>query len=665
MTGGEGSPQADKPGSLSRRKALLLTGLTLTLIGFAMRPRAVEVRLHPRREAHPVYWQAAMAEPAVRDVAFFRQTLINRYESPPLPFPERTPPYRVTFSMHLVARDSGTYRFELDSAWNGALEIEGKRVFGSGPFFPGTGREGDIELAPGVHRAELVTQPEVDSDGALRLLWRPPGSGLRTLRATDLSLPSYPRLYAWTARLASPLLWMGGMLLSFLSADWIASLAGPASRRSIVLASVLVGLLALLTRGWHFDTYPRTNLDETHNGWAGWNLLHEGEPKSWSWLPGYESKAWVSWFSYEYPIVPKAFDHPPLTSVLAGATATLLGAENMFQCTLPRMRPLMVLAGTLSVVALLFVAKELTDLATAVLASVLMAVSPLAVFNSRLVKEDVLVQLFLLLAVYNFLRGDAGNSPRLDWVSGVFCGLAALSKVHGIGLGFALAAVALSNRPRDLRRPARILVTALAVASLYPIYGLLIDSKTYLGVMSQLSLAYPQESIADKFHILHRLILEPKISAATPLIDGFILLGWLSLYHLHRKRAVSVVFVLYLLLLMATLRSRWIYGFYIVPLLPVLCLAAAFQVRRTLLRQDVLSVFLFVGLCFLPTFGVPAGLAIPGGFRSMLLIAGLPIAVALFRSHLGEPLTAAGRYLLGAMLTLSILASVHRILTTL
>lgn len=605
-----------------------------------------------------------MAEPAVTDGAFFRQALINSYKSPPLPFPERIPPYRVSFFMQLRASEPGVYHFELDSPWNGALEIDGQRVFGTGPFWPRRGREGVLELAAGIHAATLSVQPAGEAEVGIRLLWKEPGGRLRPLTTRDLTIRGHPRLYELSERIAGPLLWSGALLFGFVAVIWLVRQGEGYSLRTVVLAAVLVGLLALLTRAAHFDTYPRVNLDETHNAWVGFNLIHEGSPTSWSWLRVYK-KTWVSWFSYEYPMVQNAFDHPPLLPVLSGVAATLLGADNMFDCNLPRIRPLMVLAGALSVVVLFLVALELTNLRTAFLAAVLMATSPLVVFNSRLVKEDCLVQLFLLLALYTYLRNRQAPSAKLQWLTGAFSGLAAVSKVMGLAVGFALSAVAFAERPRRPAAPARILGLSLAIASVYPLHGLLIDSETYLRVMAHLSLAYPFESLTDKFFILPRLILEPKISAATPLIDGWILLGWVSVYHLFRNKAVSATLVAYLLVLMVSLQSKWIWGFYIVPVLPFLCLAAAMQMRRSMVRQDLLSVFLFVGLSFLPIFATLGSAVVPGGFRGLLVVACLPLVPALLRLPQQHAARVASRWILASMLLLSVLANIHRCVTKL
>jgi 4-amino-4-deoxy-L-arabinose transferase-like glycosyltransferase len=364
------------------------------------------------------------------------------------------------------------------------------------------------------------------------------------------------------------------------------------------------------------------------------------------------------WFSYSYPVVPDAFDHPPLLPLLAGLEATLLGAEDMFDCLLPRIRPLMLVVGTLSVGLLFLVAREVTSFRTAFVAAVLMAVSPLVVFNSRLVKEDGMIQLFLLLAVYSHIAGKS------SWCTGLFAGLAALSKVMGIAVGFALSAVAFAESPRRHQRPLQIFGLTLLFAALYPLFALAIDADTYRRMTTYLALAYSYESFSDKFLILPKMILEPRISAATPLIDGWILLGWLSVLHLFRNRALAVTFVCYLLALMMSVNSNRIWGFYLEPILPFVCLSAAITVRRALLRPDVLNLFLVIALGFLVPYAAIEGAPRPGGFRGVAILAFLPLVPSVLPLPQRHLLRRAGRVLVAAMVVIGITASLHRCVTT-
>jgi hypothetical protein len=588
--------------------------------------------------------------------------LINRYSSPPLPFPHQIPPYRVRFQMHLRAREAGSYHFELDSPWNGTLDVEGRRVFGSGPFAPGWGREGGIDLEPGVHAVSLVVQPEGDPDVPIRLLWREPGGKLRPFAKSDAIDDGMIGLRGSLQSFATPALWAGAILFLATALLWVSETKN-VRRRDLVLAASLLAGIAFVARAAHQDTYPRIGTDEFHNAWAGFNLIHEGSPRSWSWLPVYRNTR-VAWFSYEYPMVDPAFDHPPLLPLLTGIEATLLGARSMYDCTLPRIRPLMALVGTAAVVALFFVARRVTGFGTAFLAALLMATSPLATFNGRLVKEDNLVQLFLLLALLCYLLDARTESRRLQWIIGLFSGLAALSKVMGIAVGFALSAAALGEG-RKAATSVRILIGTLVLASLYPIYGAVIDGEVYVRVVTHLASDYARETLADKFLILPRLILEPKLLFVIPLLDGWIVLGWLSVFRLSRQRSIAVLFVAYLLILMLTVHSRYLWGFYLTPLVPILCLAAAMQLHHTLVRQDLLSIFLMVGLAFLPQYAIVSGAFLPYGFRGLLFLVSLPLVPALFRLPPDHVARRASRLVLAALLVVSVSANLYRCVTTL
>jgi len=300
---------------------------------------------------------------------------------------------------------------------------------------------------------------------------------------------------------------------------------------------------------------------------------------------------------------------------------------------------------------------------TAFLAGALMAVSPLAVFSSRLAKEDGLVQLFWLAGLYLYVRiRDKKETPAWDCLLGAVCGLATLSKMPGLALGLAFAAIAIADG-RDYRRAVRTLSVALAVAALYPLYGYLLNASLFTEVMSYMGGRFSVEDLSQKFLIIPRFILEPKLGAGVPLVDGWILLGWLSLPFLFSKRFLSIPFVSYLLILALTIHSQRHYGFYLIPVFPLLFLAAALAVRRVFLRPAVLSTFLFVTLFFL----VPAGhiaTALPLGFRTVLFVAYLPVALVLLRDAgwgTAEPIR---RAMLQGMVVLSFVFAAHQCFST-
>ncbi len=642
---------------------LWLLGAALLLAGVLLRRRPVEVAVYARDAPSTVYWSGRLAEPALRSGVYFQSILVNHYRTPPNPFPEDVR-YRVSLRAYLVIRDGGDHHFELDSPWFGALDIDGKRVFGSGPFSPGLSRAGDIVLGPGVYPVLLMLQPENEApEGSIRLLWRTPTETLRPLTARDLTIPESPRSFRFGVVAASPLIWVSAFVLVYLTLRAALSAKAP-SARGLAMTAAALSLLALVTRSFHFAEYPLFGGDEFHNSWAGFNLLHEGKPRSWSRHAVYPDKTSLRYFSRSFPIVPSAFDHPPLVQLLAGGSATLLGARNMFECTPSRIRPPMVVLGTASVVLLFYLARRLFGFRAAFLAGLFMAVSPLVALNSRLVKEEGLVQFLWLAGALLYLKAsEKRDTPLLDYVCGALLGLAALSKIHGIALGGAFAAAAVASPPPNWRRAIRLFGTSLAVAAIYPLYGLLVDAETFIAVFSWLSGSYPVigEDMAEKFLILPRFILEPKASAGIPLIDGWILLGWMSLPLLFRCLPIVIPLSAYLLALMATIHSSNLFGYYVIPVLPFLCIAAGRLMERAFSKPSFLVSFLFVGLVFLPQFGrLPFVNGL--GFRGLLLIASLPLALSLVRAV--PRIAALEPRVLEVLLALSVVAGAHQSVST-
>jgi hypothetical protein len=643
--------------------ALWLLGSALLLAGALVQPKPVEVAVHDRADESTVYWTGRLTEPALRSGVYFQSILVNHYQSPPHPFPEDVR-YRASLRASIVIRERGEHRFELDSPWFGALDVDGKRVFGSGPFSPGLSASGGIVLEPGVYPFELRLQPRDEApEGAIRLLWRTPTKSLRQVEARDLAMPESPRLFRFGVTAAAPMMWSGAFLVVFLALRAVLSVRAPSTRGVAVTATALL-LLALVTRSVHFAEYPLFGGDEFHNSWAGFNLLHEGKPRSWSRHSVYKERKPLRFFSRSFPIVESAFDHPPLLQIVAGGSATLLGARNMFECTPERIRPPMVLLGSASVVLLFFLARRLFGFRAAFLAGLFMAVSPLVVLNSRLVKEEGLVQFLWLVGALLYLKAsEKRDTPGLDFLCGAILGLAALTKVHGIALGGAFAAAAIASPPANWKRALRILATSVAVAALYPLYGLLIDAEAYLAVVTFLSSSYPVmgEDLTQKFLILPRFLLEPKASAGIPLIDGFILLGWISILFLRRFLPIVIPLCAYLFALMATIHSSNLFGYYVIPVLPFLCLAAGRLMERTLTKPGFLTSFLFIGLVALPELGrlpFAGGL----GFRGLLLIASLPLALSLFRST--PWIAALEARALQILLAFTIVAAAHQSVST-
>jgi hypothetical protein len=83
--------------------------------------------------------------------------------------------------------------------------------------------------------------------------------------------------------------------------------------------------------------------------------------------------------------------------------------------------------------------------------------------------------------------------------------------------------------------------------------------------------------------------------------------------------------------------------------------------ERALSRPSFLTSFLFLGLVLLPQLGrIPS--VVPLGFRALLFIASLPLAVHLFRAV--PRMAALETRMLEVLLALSVLAAAHQSVST-
>ena len=165
-------------------------------------------------------------------------------------------------------------------------------------------------------------------------------------------------------------------------------------------------------------------------------------------------------------------DHPPLVFLIQHLFFSLFGVS-VFVARLP-----FVLAGLGSVFLIYLIAKKLFDQRTGLVAASLMAVTPLAVWTSRVALMEGIVIACLLLAWYLFLK--ALEEPRYWYWWGAAVGLSFLAKYTAFPLLFVfILYLALYQRRtfRDYRFYLGLLLT-LVVFSPVLIYNMLLFQRT-------------------------------------------------------------------------------------------------------------------------------------------------------------------------------------------
>ncbi len=172
------------------------------------------------------------------------------------------------------------------------------------------------------------------------------------------------------------------------------------------------------------------------------------------------SKSWSAWFFGSFDAANFiTLDKPPLGTMLMGLSVRLFGLSS-WSILLPE-----ALAGVASVALLFVVVRRSFGPVAAVIAALVMALTPAAVLIFRYNNPDALLTLLLVLAGWTFLRALESGSTRWVVAAGLLVGLAFNTKflqaylvLPAFAITYAIAA------PGSLRRRlAGLVVAAIAV----------------------------------------------------------------------------------------------------------------------------------------------------------------------------------------------------------
>src|SRR3989338_7391303 len=202
---------------------------------------------------------------------------------------------------------------------------------------------------------------------------------------------------------------------------------------AVVLLILIIGLGFLLRKD-NLYTWPRhgATFDEFAWTWQGINIIQKGKPISWSSQPQYTNKKNLIYQGAAFWIVTPYLEHPPVFGLVAGSFALLHGAKDMYSVTLGNIPPLALILGTLSIILVYFLTKELYDKKTALIASGLYATIPTIVVGSRLVQNEnffIPLWLFSLFLTTKFIKT---KKPVYRNIVALICGLLILAKIPWI-----------------------------------------------------------------------------------------------------------------------------------------------------------------------------------------------------------------------------------------
>jgi hypothetical protein len=515
--------------------------------------------------------------------------------------PSSIPPFQVRWTGKLHCPVGGHYRFHVGATGRVRLLLDGR------PLFPEDGKEEEglpLDLSPGWHDIDLTFQ-RGDEKPMVRLLWEVPGTGVTALVPRSALTPSVE------SRKAGLLAAGAGLVLAaawVLFAVWLwkrrrdAGSLGEfimAHRHGAALGVILITGMALRLHQYDLIPFHHETADEYQHGWEGWTLLHEGAPRAWTFYPWVytgKDRVFFFWFGDPYNLVLPYFDHPPGFSLLVGGVSTLLGAEQMLDCTLWRMRLVPIALGLLTLCLVARVGWSLfAEPLAGTLAALVYATVPTIVMGSRLVKAESLIAPLLLVQVLwleRYLReGRRGDLLRM--AAGGFGAIWA--KATGIAVpAAALAVLAVSRRWKAM---AWVGGAAAAAVAAYLLYGACYGWGTFLAIL---------ELQSSKVVAVRSLLELAGISRVVELQFGTGWYLWMILaaggMALGPHRRILAPLAIYFLVLGLTVDSRSVYGWYRLPFYPFLCLAGGKFLAEWWEEKDLSRAFVFSVTALATTF---------------------------------------------------------------
>ncbi len=458
------------------------------------------------------------------------------------------------------------------------------------------------QLAPGRHRLSVHWTGSLERAASLELRWYArfdeptpiPASALTPLGAGDPL-----RLYVW---LLASLVALGAAVLTYraLRPGELLPSRGTLRARLTLLASLIVAL-GLFARLWDYDVVPdlRDNGDELFATWNGWQLLEDGTTRGWSiWPQEYGDLVHIEelrYFGQPWHIITPYFEHPPLMHLLVGAAAHLGGAREYTWARLSHTRLVPIGLSALVIVLLVLIGRRLFGKGPATyLGALLWAVLPMIVVQSRVIKEEEALVPLMLLSVWLALRWQQDGHKRRDLVlAAVAIGLAPLAKVTGAALIPALAVVI---APHARRRELLVFIgVACGVALLLPLYGAM-DWTAFVWTTAKQATGRPMH-----WNLFPRFFDDPLINHSL-IGRGWLLFLWLGFLGamLHPSRSIArptlaVPLIVYMLG-MGISSGNWTFGWYNLPLYPLLCLGAGRFLADLWDRPDLLRGTLLIVL---------------------------------------------------------------------
>lgn len=359
--------------------------------------------------------------------------------------------------------------------------------------------------------------------------------------------------------------------------------------QNTLLIFLLILSIGFALRHYNYISLPRhgATFDEFAWTWLGINIIQQGTPISWSSQPQYKHRKHLIYQGAAFWIVTPYLEHPPLFGLVAGASALVNGAHDMYGVNLHNMRKLSLALGVFSIVMIFIFVNSLYGRNIALLSTLIYATVPTIVIGSRIVQNENFLVPFWLLALFLLNKYLKTGEKRFRNIAGLVAGLLTLAKVPWIVVGASLGMIlSYKGKWKDAFIVGGI---TLSIFSLFIIYGLVLDQKLFLDLW-MLQLARYDITFTGFFSIFTKPLLVDRY-----FLDGWILFGWFSILliskNLKEHFFIILPFLAYLVIYVFAIPDEPLHGWYRYPFYPFLLMSVALVLREEWKRISFITLF--------------------------------------------------------------------------
>lgn len=399
-----------------------------------------------------------------------------------------------------------------------------------------------------------------------------------------------------------------------------------------ILFLILIVIIAFWLRSFNFASFPRhgATFDEFAWTWLGVNLIQKGVPISWSPHSQYKQRYHLKYQGAAFWIVRPYLEHPPLFGIVAGTSALLSGAKDMYSVTLTNMRRLPLVLSVLSIAALFLFTNSLYGRTIAFMSTIFYATVPTIVIGSRIVQNENFLIPFWLLSLYLINRYLQTNKRWMRNFAAIIAGLLILAKVPWLVVSLSLGMILFY---RGKWRDALFVgVIAAGFFALFIVYGIYFDKQLFFDLW-RLQVARYDISFEGLYSIFTNPLLVDRYY-----LDGWIFFGWFSMFLLLKDTKqhlfLLLPFIAYLIFYVFAIPNEPAHGWYRYPFYPYLLVSSAIVLQQEWKKLSLVSIFFLflVGLALLHNvwmelFGFSFFV-----YRTFILLTSIPILYLVWKN---------------------------------